>query len=72
MKDMRAVLNSDAAQVRATFAKHIERITMTPDGEHYVASGSWNLIGRGSIDGAGGPACTERLPIHFDWLATAA
>jgi hypothetical protein len=54
MRDIRSVLNSDAAQVRAEFAKHIEKITMTPSGEHYVASGTWNLVGRGSIDGAGG------------------
>jgi hypothetical protein len=27
---------------------------MTPEGDHYVASGSWDLVGRGSFDGAGG------------------
>jgi hypothetical protein len=50
MKDIRVILNSDTAQVRAEFAKHIEKITMTPSGEHYVASGTWNLVGRGSIN----------------------
>jgi hypothetical protein len=45
MKDIRAVLNSDAGLVRATFAKHIEKITMTPNGEHYMASGNWKLEG---------------------------
>ena len=54
MNDIRSALNSNAAQVRAKFAKHIEKITMTPSGEHYVASGTWHLVGRGSIDGAGG------------------
>jgi hypothetical protein len=54
MGDLREVLNSDTAAVRAELARHIEGITMTPTGEHYVASGKWNLIGRGSIDGAGG------------------
>ena len=29
MKDLRRILNSDAAQVRAEFAKHIAKITMT-------------------------------------------
>lgn len=54
MSDIRRVLNSEPARVRAEFAKHIEKITMTPSGEHYVASGTWHLVGRGSIDGAGG------------------
>lgn len=60
MKDLRALLDSDATIVRAELARHIESITMTPDGEHYVASGNWNLVGRGSIDGAGArmaPCC---------------
>jgi site-specific DNA recombinase len=54
MKELRALLNSDSAVVRAELARHIDSITMTPTGEHYVASGNWNLVGRGSIDGAGG------------------
>ena len=54
MNHIRALLNSEPARVRAEFAKHIEKITMTPSGEHYVASGTWHLVGRGSIDGAGG------------------
>jgi len=71
MNHIRAMLNSEPARVRAEFAKHIEKITMTPSGEHYVASGNWHLVGRGSIDGAGGPAWTERLPVRFEWLAAA-
>jgi len=58
MRNLRDVLNSDAARVRAKLAKHIEKITLTPEGEHYMASGTWNFVGRGSIDGAGGPSCT--------------
>lgn len=54
MRDIRAIVNSDVAQTRAIFAKHIDKITMTPAGEHYVASGTWNFMGRGSIGGAGG------------------
>jgi hypothetical protein len=37
MSDIRAMLNSDPARVRAEFANHIEKITITPSGEHYVA-----------------------------------
>jgi arginine utilization protein RocB len=58
MRDLREIVNSDAAKTRAIFAKHIERITLTPTGEHYLASGTWDLVGRGSIDGAGGLAAT--------------
>ena len=54
MRDIRAIVNSDAAQSRAMFAKHIEKITLTPTGEQLVASGTWNFVGRGSIGGAGG------------------
>jgi hypothetical protein len=45
--------------MHAEFAKHIEKITMETSGERYVASGTWHLVGRGSIDGAGGAAQTE-------------
>ena len=54
MQNLRAILNSDVAHVRAELAKHIEKITLTPSGEHYIASGTWNFVGRGSIGGAGG------------------
>jgi hypothetical protein len=40
MKDLAGLLNADAPRVRAELAKHITAITMTPEGEHYIASGS--------------------------------
>ena len=55
MRDIREIVNSDTTRTWAMFAKHIEKITLTPTEEHYVASGTWNLLGRGSIGGAGGP-----------------
>ena len=54
MKALASVLNSDAQSVRAELAKHIDEIKMTPDGEHYVASGTWDLLGCGRYGGAGG------------------
>jgi hypothetical protein len=54
MRNLREILNSDVASVRAKLAKHIEKITLIPTGEHYMASGTWNFLGRGSIGGAGG------------------
>jgi len=58
MRDIRVIVNSDMTLTRAIFGKHIERIKLMPNGEHYLASGTWDFVGRGSIDGAGGPACT--------------
>jgi len=52
--------------IRAPEAK----ITLTPSGDTYVASGTRNFVGRGSI-GAGGGNRTERMPVHFKWLAAA-
>jgi hypothetical protein len=60
MRGIRAIVNSDTTQTRAIFAKHIEKITLTPNGEHYLASGTWDFVGRGSIGGAGGPLPTDR------------
>ena len=54
MQNLRTIMNSDIAHVRAELAKHIEKITLTPRGECYIASGTWNFVGRGSIGGAGG------------------
>jgi len=58
MQNLRTIMNSDIAHARAELAKHIEKITLTPSGECYIASGTWNFVERGSIDGAGGLACT--------------
>jgi hypothetical protein len=58
MQSARNILNSDVAHVRTELAKHIEKITLTPSGECYIASGTWNFVERGSIGGAGGPIGT--------------
>jgi site-specific DNA recombinase len=69
MQDLRSILNSDVAHVRAELAKHIEKITLTPSGDAYFASGTWNFVGRGSIGGAGGQnrtgyACLFRAALY--------
>lgn len=69
MRDIREIANSDTAQTRAIFAKHIEKITLTPSGEHYLASGTWDFVGRGSIDGAGGPDRTRRAAFSIPLAA---
>jgi site-specific DNA recombinase len=54
IRNVRDVLYSDAVRVRAKLATHIENITLKPSGECYLASGTWNFVGRGSMNGAGG------------------
>ncbi len=54
LADLRPVLNGDPAVARAEVAKHVQKITLTADGKVYVASGTWDLLGFGSYDGAGG------------------
>jgi hypothetical protein len=60
MQDLPNILNSDVAHLRTELAKQIEKITLTPSGECYIASGTWNFVGRGNIGGAGGPDRTTR------------
>jgi len=43
MQNLRAIVNSDVAHVRSELAKHIEKITLTPSGESYIASGTRNF-----------------------------
>jgi site-specific DNA recombinase len=54
MGDVRETLNGDAATARTYLSKHVEKIVMRLDGDMYVASGSWNLLGEGRWDGAEG------------------
>ena len=46
--------SAESVRLRAEIAKHVRKITLTPEGTTYVAEGIWNLLGLGSMDGAGG------------------
>lgn len=70
MKDLAGLLNGDAPRARGTGQTHHGNYD-DAEGRHYIASGSWDLLGRGRIDGAGGGKWTERLPVRFDWRAAA-
>jgi hypothetical protein len=48
--DLRKFLNREPRLARAVFAKHIQKIVLTPQGGSYVAAGNWNLLGLGSYD----------------------
>jgi site-specific DNA recombinase len=54
MKDLRSLLNFDPVTIRSEIAKHVRQIVLTPDGRTYRAAGTWDLLGCGSMDGAGG------------------
>jgi site-specific DNA recombinase len=51
ISDLRSLLGSDAVLAKAELHSHLSEIRMTPaeDGKnwHYVAEGSWNLLGTG-------------------------
>jgi chromosome segregation ATPase len=51
ISDLRSLLGRDAVLAKAELQSHLSEIRMTPaeDGKnwHYVAEGSWNLIGTG-------------------------
>ena len=58
--DVRRLLNKKPQLARTELAKHVRRITLTPQGKTYVATGEWSLLGLVSYGGAGGPISTTR------------
>jgi hypothetical protein len=64
---------------RAEIGKHAQKITLTPEGRTYIASGSWDLLGAGAVAGSmvpgarielatpafSGRRSTTELPRHF-------
>jgi hypothetical protein len=45
LKNLQSMLTGEPRLVRAEIAKHVEKITMTPEGRTYVAAGKWDLLG---------------------------
>jgi len=45
LKSLQSMWTGEARLVRAELAKHVQKITLTPEGRTYVASGSWDLLG---------------------------
>ncbi len=54
MRELRTYLSGDPMTARTWLTKHVERIVMKPDGEIYIASGNWNLLGVGHMECAEG------------------
>jgi hypothetical protein len=42
---LQSMLTGEPRIARAEIAQHVERITLTPEGRMYIASGTWNLLG---------------------------
>jgi site-specific DNA recombinase len=45
LRNLQSMWTGEARLVRAEIAKHVEKITLTPEGRTYVASGTWDLLG---------------------------
>jgi site-specific DNA recombinase len=45
LKNLQSMLTGEPRIARAEIAKHVEKITLTPEGRTYIASGTWNLLG---------------------------
>jgi hypothetical protein len=89
ISDLRTLLQRDPALAKSELQSHLSEIRMTPTPEgddwHYVAEGTWNLLGAGPnapglalahSDGCGGPQCTEGamliLPFRYSLARVAA
>jgi hypothetical protein len=48
-RDLRKLLNSEPRIARAAIGKHVQKITLTSEGRAFIASGSWDLLGEGSV-----------------------
>jgi hypothetical protein len=45
LNSLRSMLTGEPRLVRAEIAKHVKKITLTPEGRTYVAAGKWDLLG---------------------------
>jgi site-specific DNA recombinase len=45
LADLRALFAAEPVTIRAEIAKHVQKITLTPQGRTYVAAGTWDLLG---------------------------
>jgi hypothetical protein len=43
LSDLQALFGAEAITVRVEIAKHVQKITLTPQGRTYIASGTWDF-----------------------------
>jgi hypothetical protein len=45
LTDLQALFAAEPVTIRAEIAKHVQKITLTPQGRTYVAAGTWDVLG---------------------------
>ena len=45
LTELRTLFGAEAVEIRAEISKHVQKITLTPEGRSYVASGTWDVLG---------------------------
>jgi hypothetical protein len=53
LANITSLVNKDVERARNELRKHTPTITMTPTGDHYTASGKWDILGNQSTYGRG-------------------
>jgi hypothetical protein len=64
LAQLRSMLTGEPRIARAEIAKHVEKITLNPEAQIYIASGTWNLLGSVAVTmvpGARHARCCHRL-----------
>ena len=76
LKDLRQLLGGDVTVARAALLRHVEKITLKPDGKAIVATGNWNLLGEGTLGWCRGPGwhhdfagVSASVPFRFEVAA---
>src|SRR6266436_5243215 len=49
LRDLRKLLNAEPKVARAAISKHVQKITLAPEGRAYIASGEWDLLGMDAV-----------------------
>jgi hypothetical protein len=70
LKSLQSLWIGEARLVRAEIAKHVERITVTPEGRSYIASGTWDLLGSVAVTMVPGARLKRSAtsPSRLGWL----
>jgi hypothetical protein len=68
LTELRALFGAEAVTIRAEISKHVQKITLTPEGRSYVASGTWNVLGVNPwmVPGARFAPCSPVIPFQIE------
>jgi hypothetical protein len=59
------MLTGEPRIARAEIAKHVQKITLTPEGRIYIASGTWDLLGGVAVTMVPGARIAPFAQSHF-------